>query len=56
MESREHAPLYNPAWYALNGPHSKYADRTELACAYKQEYYFIATLSENTERAYKQLA
>jgi predicted GNAT family acetyltransferase len=56
MNDKEHAKLYNPAWAALHGPHSRYADRTELACAYKEEYFRFGALSENTEKAFRELA
>ena len=51
-----HSALDNFIWSALNGPHSEYGDRTELACVYKHQYYRFAAVSENTPKAYKQLA
>lgn len=56
MEKKEHPLLYEAIGAALHGPHSKYANKTDLACAYKSGYYVFAAISENTERAYRELA
>jgi len=56
MENKDHEILYNLVWAALHGPHSKIAEKTDLACVYKNEYYSFAAISENTEKAYKELA
>ena len=56
MENKDYEIFYNLVWNALHGPHSKIAEKTDLACVYKKEYYSFAAISENTEKAYKELA
>ena len=46
----------NIVWRALHGPHSRYAEKTDLARVYKDEYYSFAAVSEYTEKSYKELA
>ena len=56
MENKEHLPLYNAYWEALHGPHREIAYITDLACAYRDQYYSFSAVKENTEKAYRELA
>ena len=56
MENRDYSGLNNATWDSLHGPHSNIAEKTDLACAYKEGYYVFAAIKEDTEKAYKELA